>query len=53
MANPMIGSGVQQTRRIDDGVNCQGGVKPRRRNRTCPWQRQAETPPERETAEGA
>jgi hypothetical protein len=44
-ANPMIGSGVQQTRKIRDGVNRQGGGKPRRRNVTCPWQRRAETSP--------
>jgi len=38
----MIGSGVQQTRGIDDGENRQGGEKPRSRNRTCLWRQQAE-----------
>jgi len=40
--NPMVGSGVQQTRETGDGENRQGGEKPQRRNRTCLWQRQAE-----------
>jgi hypothetical protein len=40
--NPRIGCGVQQTRGARDGENRQGGEKPRRRNRTCPRQRQAE-----------
>jgi hypothetical protein len=53
MTNPMIGSGVQQTRGMNDGVNCQGGAKPRRWNETCRWQWQAETPPKWETTEGA
>jgi hypothetical protein len=42
--NPRVGSGVQQTRENRDGENRQGGEKPRRRNRTCPWQKQAEAP---------
>lgn len=41
--NPMIGSGAQQTRGIDDGEIRQGGEKPRSRNMTCSWQQQAET----------
>jgi hypothetical protein len=44
MVNPRIGSGVQQTRKNRDGESRQGGEKPRRRNRTYPWQRWAEAP---------
>jgi len=41
-ANPRVGSGVQQTRETGDGENRHGGEKPRRRNRICPRQGQAE-----------
>jgi hypothetical protein len=39
VTNPRIGSGVQQTRKASNGVNHQGGEKPRRWNRTGPLAR--------------